>query len=167
MHEALDLGLGADLDQLSQSVDGLVLGALRLIRLERLVLREQISKLVNAGLVKGLERLEYVGRLGIPLLGCRLQLGIGGADLLAAGLAAFPVQLVGLALGLLNVLGDRGQVGCHGVHVGDIFLGLEGSQRLLDDFLDAVGKVMVRLGDGIDALDDATPRSLEDAACRH
>lgn len=133
-----------------------------LVGLVCLVLRQVVSQLVDARLVQSLERLKHKRRLRLPLLLRRIEFGGDSVSLLRIGLAALLVELFRLVLGLLEVLGHAAKVlgDCvHVLHVGPL---LEGAERLLDVSLDALGKLMVRLGNAFDGADEPCPGCMED-----
>lgn len=162
--EAQDLCLGANLEELGDGFGRSVELALGAVGLVGLVLGEDVAQVVDARLVEGLERLEDVGGLGLPLLRGRLELDRDGVGLLGAGLDALLAQLLRRLLGLLKRLGHAGEVGRHGGHAGDVLSGMVVSQGRLDVALDMFGKLVVREGNLLGRLYQLGPGALEDTA---
>ena len=137
-----------------------------MVNLVRLELRKDIAQMVAALLVKGLKCLKDEGRLRLPLLGGRFELGGSGVHLHCVGLAALLGELISPVLRFLELPRHGGQVRRDGVHVLHLLAVLEVAQGVLDILLDTLSEQMVRGGDGIGGLQDLVPWCLKDAAAR-
>jgi hypothetical protein len=83
---------------------------------------------------------------------------------LSVGPAALLAKLFGTVLGIFELPRHDGQAGGQGVHVLRIGAVVEVAERVLNVLLDAIAENVVRMGNGLDGVNDAIPRSLEDAA---
>lgn len=103
--ECLDLVLGLDVEDDIQALLGQQTVSLDAVDLVRLELGEHVAQLVDASLVEGLQLLEDVGRLVVPLALriVKLAAGVGNCDRL--GLAALVRQALVLLQRVVNVLG--------------------------------------------------------------
>ena len=162
MDKALNLRLGANLNDNRQGFTGNILVPRGLVGLLRLILGQLVAKLVDARLIQSLQRLKHKRSLRLPLLLSRLELGRRRISLLRIGLAALLVQLIRFLLGVLEILGHGAKVVRDGVHVLDIGSLLESSERLLNISFDALGKLVVRLGDSLDCTCETCPGRVED-----
>jgi hypothetical protein len=139
--------------------------ALHLVDFMGLELREHIAQVVQTGLINGLQLLEDVGCLRVPLQLSLLDVlhGIGNGG--RFGLGSLIAKFALLLLRRVDVFCDCGQVSLdvgHGQHIS--VAGGEVAQGAFDVGFDLGGQVRVGLGDGLGCAHNLLPWGCEDAA---
>lgn len=158
----LDLHEGVECSLHSLSI------ALQLVHLMCLKLCEEVPENGHAILVEGLQVLEDIRGLGIPvgLSGIEVLVHVVGVSVSLRPLVSV-FQFVQFPTCSVDITRNRREVILSGVELLEVAArGAKVTQRSLDIGLDFAGKDRVRLGEGVDTFDNIRPWGGEDSTER-